>query len=349
MAKRVLITGGAGFIGRNLVEHNMELGNSVTVFDNLSRPGGGSKLNADYLENKYRGNSRFNIKIGDVRHYQQVTEAMRDIDVVYHLAAQTAVTTSMENPLEDFEVNGIGSFNMLDVAKGIVPSPIVVYTSTNKVYGDLSKKPVMMKDNDKRWDFIEDEYRDGISEDYPLDYESPYGCSKGIGDAYCLDYARTFGLKTVVFRMSAIYGIGQNPLEGQGWIAWLVRRAIDRQPITIYGDGKQVRDALFVSDLVRAFDGAVDNIERTKGQAYNIGGGRANSLSILELLKLMEDDLGINPSQVNYADWRRADQKVYISNTLKANRDFGWSPEISVSDGIRKLHSWMSGNEGRLS
>ena len=341
--KQILIAGGAGFIGSNLAEHNIARNNKVTVFDNLSRPGGGSNRNIHYLLSKYQDNPNFCFVEGDVRNFNQIQEAMIGTDVVFHVAAQTAMTTSIEDPIEDFEINARGTFNVLEAARQSSSPPILIYTSTNKVYGDLTRKPVALIEKEKRWDFAHEEYSEGIDEYYPLDFEGPYGCSKGIGDAYCLDYARTFGLKTVVFRMSAIYGVGQHPTEDQGWVAWLIRRAMEKKLITIYGDGKQVRDILFIDDLVNAFDKALENIEKIKGQAYNMGGGRANSLSILELLEFIENDLGIKSPEVAFAPWRRADQKVYISNTNKAKRELGWKPEVNMEEGIRRLYEWMKG------
>ncbi len=344
MAQRVLITGGAGFIGSNLVEHCLSKGCQTVVFDNLSRPGGGARKNIDYLTNKYKGDPNFEFVHGDVRNLDQLKKVMKGVSSVLHAAAQTAVTTSIEDPVEDFEANARGTFNVLEAARISGSDPVIIYTSTNKVYGDLTRKTVTLLETEKRWDFADEEYFQGIDEEYPLDFEGPYGCSKGIGDAYCLDYARTFGLKTVVFRMSGIYGVGQHPTEDQGWVAWFVRRAMEKKPITIYGDGKQVRDILFITDLLDAFDKAAENIERTKGQVYDIGGGRKNSISILELLEFLEEGLGIKPSEVNLSGWRLADQKVYISNTQKARGEFGWEPKVSKEEGIRRLHEWMKGN-----
>jgi CDP-paratose 2-epimerase len=317
----------------------------VTIFDNLSRPGGGARRNIEYLTGKYKDNPRFKFVLGDIRELEQLERVMEGVDVVFHVAAQTAMTTSIENPVEDFEINARGTFNVLEAARNAGSAPILLYTSTNKVYGNLTRQRVELVEKDKRWDFAEEKYREGIDENYPLDFEGPYGCSKGIGDAYFLDYARTFGLKTVVFRMSAIYGTGQHPTEDQGWVAWFIRRAMENKPVTIYGDGKQVRDILFITDLLNAFDRAVEKIDVTKGQVYNIGGGRENSLSILELLELMEGELGIKPSGVDFGPWRLADQKVYISNTAKARRDFGWAPKVSKEEGIARLFRWLK--EGR--
>ena len=346
MTKKILITGGAGFIGSNLTEHNLSRGYQVVVFDNLSRPGGGAQKNIRYLMNEYKGNSNFQFVEGDVRDLNQLKKVMVDVDAVFHLAAQTAMTTSISDPIEDFETNARGTFNVLETARASASQPVLIYTSTNKVYGGLTRKPVELVEKEKRWDFAEGEYSEGINEHYPLDFEGPYGCSKGIGDAYCLDYARTYGLKTVVFRMSAIYGMGQHPTEDQGWVAWFIRRAVEKKPITIYGDGKQVRDILFIDDLIDAFDKALENIERINGEAYNAGGGRENSISILELLEFLENDLGIESPEVTFGPWRRADQRVYISNTNKAKREFGWKPKVKMEEGIRRLHEWLKEEGG---
>lgn len=345
MIKKILVTGGAGFIGSNLTEHYLSKGCQVTVFDNLSRPGGGAKKNIEYLMNKYKSDPNFEFVQHDVKNLSQLKEAMKDVDAVFHVAAQTAMTTSIEDPVDDFETNAKGTFNVLEAARSSDSDPVIIYTSTNKVYGDLTRKMVKLVEKAKRWDFAEEGYLEGVDEGYPLDFEGPYGCSKGTGDAYCLDYARTFGLRAVVFRMSGIYGMGQHPTEDQAWVGWFIRRAMEKKPITIYGDGKQVRDILFVTDLLDAFDKAVENIERTKGQAYNIGGGRNNSISILELLEFLEKDLRIEPSAVSFGPWRLADQKVYISNTLKAKREFGWEPRVSKEEGIRRLYKWIKRGE----
>jgi CDP-paratose 2-epimerase len=343
MEYKILITGGAGFVGSNLVEHFLKKGNEVIVFDNLSRPGGGAEKNLKILMEKNKNNPKFRFVKGDIRVMPQLEKEMKDVDVVFHVAAQTAMTTSITNPAEDFEVNALGSFNVLEAARKSGCNPVMIYTSTNKVYGDLTKKNVELVEKETRWDFASKEFTNGVDEEYPLDFEGPYGCSKGIGDAYFLDYARTFGMKNVVFRMSGIYGIAQHPTEDQGWVAWIVRRAIEKQPITIYGDGKQVRDILFCSDLVKAFETAIENINKTRGQPYNIGGSRKNSMSIIELLNFMKNTLKIQPSKVGYDEWRRADQKVYISNTAKAKKDFGWEPETPMEAGITKMFNWLNG------
>ncbi len=341
MTRKVLVTGGAGFVGSNLTEFFMGRGDNVVIYDNLSRPGGGAKVNIKYLLEKYKSNPSLSFVEADIGDFGKLSETMKDADIVLHVAAQTAMTTSLEDPVGDFETNARGTFNVLEAARRADNNPIVVYTSTNKVYGELTKKAIELEEKEKRWDFAADEFKKGVDEDYPLDYEGPYGCSKGIGDAYCLDYARTFGLRTVVFRMSGIYGTSQHPTEDQAWVAWFIRQAMENKPITIYGDGKQVRDILFITDLVDMFDRVITGIDKAKGKAYNIGGGRENAISVLELLDLMESELGIKPSQVTFDSWRRADQKVYISNTGRANREFGWEPKVTKEDGIRKLYEWM--------
>ena len=335
---KLLVTGGAGFIGSNLAEHFLLRGCQVIIFDNLSRPGGGARRNIDYLRNRYRGDQKFTFIEGDVRDIGQLLEVTECVDVVFHTAAQTALTTSIKDPLVDFETNARGTLNVLEAARKSKSNPIIIYTSTNKVYGQLTKKPI---EKAKRWDFAETDYLQGIDEASPLDFEGPYGCSKGVGDAYCLDYARMFGLRTVVFRMSSIYGPRQHPTEEQGWVAWFIRCAMEGKPLVLFGDGKQVRDILFVEDLIEAFDKVMEQIDTTKGRAYNIGGGRANSISILELLELLERKFGIKPSEIISHACRPADQKVYISNTSKAKRDFGWEPKIGKDEGIQRFYEWM--------
>jgi len=342
MEYKILITGGAGFIGSNLADHFLKKGNEIIIFDNLSRPGGGPKINLKMLQAK--NNPRLKFVNGDIRMLPQLEREMKDVDVVFHVAAQTAMTTSITDPVGDFEINAKGSFNVLEAVRRSGCNPVMIYTSTNKVYGDLTKKKVELAEKETRWDFANKEFAEGVDESYPLDFEGPYGCSKGIGDAYFLDYARTFGMKNVVFRMSGIYGIAQHPTEDQGWVAWMVKRAMEKQPLTIYGDGKQVRDILFCEDLVRAFEMAVENIKKTKGQPYNIGGSRRNSISIIELLQFMKNKLNIQPSKISYDEWRRADQKVYISNIAKATKEFGWKPEIPMERGIAKMFEWLKGS-----
>jgi CDP-paratose 2-epimerase len=326
MIDKILITGGAGFIGSN-----------------LSRPGGGARQNIACLTRKYQNNPAFEFIEGDVRDLSLLHRSALHAGVIFHLAAQTAMTTSLADPREDFAANALGTVNLLEAVRDSGAMPVLVYASTNKVYGDLTRQPVKLVETASRWEFADREYYGGIDENYPLDYAGPYGCSKGAGDAYFLDYARTFRLKTVVFRMSGIYGLSQYPTEDQGWVAWFIRQAMRCQPVTIYGDGKQVRDILFITDLLDCFDRAVRGITITGGQVYNIGGGRENSISVLELLEYLGRELKITPSQVSFAPWRLADQKIYISDTRKARRDFGWEPRVGKEEGIGRLFEWLKG------
>jgi CDP-paratose 2-epimerase len=338
----ILVTGGAGFIGSKIVMHRLGLGDDVTVYDNLSRPGGGAGKNIDMLIEKYQNHRKFHFIYGDVRNFDQLSYAVADKDVIFHVAAQTAMTTSLENPAEDFSVNAQGTFNVLEAARLNGHNPIMIYTSTNKVYGDLTKKKVILQEDKTRWNFVN---MSGVDESYPLDFEGPYGCSKGVGDSYFLDYLRTFNMRTVVFRMSGIYGTSQYATEDQGWVTWITKQALENKPITIYGDGKQVRDILYIKDLLDAFDRVIINIDDIAGHVFNIGGGLDNSISVLELINILYDILGISPSEIKYADWRRADQKVYISDITKASRLLGWMPKIDPIIGIKNVAKWL-GYEG---
>lgn len=335
MARTIFITGGAGFIGSNLAAFYIKQGERVIVFDNLSRPG--VQHNLDWL--KTLGEFVF-IK-ADIRDYQALTDAFTKyapIDVVFHEASQTAVTTSVKDPREDFEVNAYGTFNVLEAIRNFAPDAAMVFASTNKVFGNLEEVPFAT--TDARHLFQDERYTRGITEQHNLDFHSPYGCSKGAADQYVRDYARIYGLKTVVFRQSCIYGYRQIGLEDQGWLAWFLIRAILDQPITIFGDGKQVRDVLFIDDLIRAYDLAVTNIDRTAGHVYNIGGGVDNTLSLLETMDMIREISGKTP-QLSFADWRPGDQRIYISNIGKATDHLGWTPAVSVRSGLGNLHNWL--------
>lgn len=336
MKNRVLITGGAGFIGSNLAAHYLKKGWQVTVFDNLSREG--ADKNLDWLVRSSKGD---NLKVieKDVRDFEAVKKAVALADLIYHLAAQVAVTTSISDPREDFEVNALGTFNILEAARKASHKPIVIYSSTNKVYGRLEDIP--MKEGEKRYNLRE---IDGITEKQPLDYHTPYDCSKGIGDQYTLDCSRIYGLPTVVFRQSCIYGPRQMGIGDQGWVAHFVISALHGKPITIYGSGKQVRDLLHVGDLIRAYEQAVDNIETCRGQVYNIGGGKEFSTSVLEAIELIGSFLGkkIKPS---FAEVRPGDQKIFISDNLKLKEHLGWKPEVHYEDGIPELIEWAKENQ----
>ena len=334
---KALIIGGAGFIGCNIAKRLIDQEDEVLVFDNLSRKGTHSNLR--WLQSA--GPVRF-IE-GDIRQsgaLQEVFHAHPDIDVVYHMAAQVAVTTSVTNPREDFEINAFGTFNVLEAIRLAEADPILIFASTNKVYGGMEEVKIVEKDGRYAYrDFAE-----GIPEDRLLDFHSPYGCSKGAGDQYVRDYSRIYGLPTVVFRQSAIYGPRQMGVEDQGWMAWFVIAAVTGKPITIYGNGKQVRDMLFVDDLLNAYDAAIARIDVAAGQVYNVGGGPTRTISVwTEFGPLLEQLLG-RPIPVAYGDWRPGDQPVYVSDIAKAGRELDWQPQVDVEEGVRRLYEWVVAN-----
>lgn len=335
---RTLITGGAGFIGSNLADSLLSQGHEVTVFDSLAR--GGGERNSEWLSARHGDALR--LVRGDVRDYDSLAKAAQGAEIIYHLAGQVAVTTSVADPRTDFEANALGSFNALEVARSLKTNPIFVLTSTNKVYGAMEDVAVIEKET--RY-----EYRDtpqGIAESQPLDFHSPYGCSKGTADQYARDYWRIYGLRTVVFRMSCIYGTRQFGIEDQGWVAHLIISAVLGRPITVYGNGKQVRDVLYIDDLVRAFQLAAERIDVTVGQVYNIGGGVENSLSIwIEFKEYLAALLGRMVEPAAYADWRPGDQPIFVSDTGKAARGFGWRPSVSKEEGIARLYRWVEANK----
>ncbi|HEY3118960.1 MAG TPA: NAD-dependent epimerase/dehydratase family protein [Chloroflexota bacterium] len=333
-ARRILVTGGAGFIGCNLVDALASRGDSVTIFDNLSRRG--SEANLAWINQHYGAN--VTMVHGDCRDSEALLDVARGQQVIYHCAAQTAVTTSVVDPRGDLEANLLGTFNALEAAREAGDDPVFVYTSTNKVYGALPHLTVTERNG--RYEFRD--IPEGVSEKEPLDFHSPYGCSKGAADQYVRDYSRIYGLRTVVFRQSCIYGPRQMGVEDQGWVAWFVIAASMGRPITIYGDGKQVRDVLYVGDLVRALLMAVEAIDRTKGEIYNIGGGPENALAIWsEFGPLLYRLLGQEVEPAAFRDWRQGDQKVFVSDVRKAQRDFGWRPEVEVEEGIGRLAEWV--------
>ena len=336
----VIVTGGSGFIGSNVSAAFLRDGCRVTVFDSLARPG--VDRNLEWLESQAPAGALRFVR-GDVRDAELVRSVVGadDVHLVFHFAAQTAVTTSLEQPREDLEINVLGTHNVLEAlrrSRAATP-PMLFYTSTNKVYGALPQRA--SAERETRYIFADPEVdRFGISEQEPLDFHSPYGCSKGAADQYVHDYARIYGLRTVVFRMSCIYGPRQFGTEDQGWVAHFMLAAAAGRALTIYGNGKQVRDLLFIDDLVRAFRLAALHIETTAGNVYNMGGGRANSVSIWhELRPLLEQYVG-RPMQVALDEWRPGDQPVYISDTRKAARDFGWQPQVDVEAGLRRLWEW---------
>ncbi len=332
------ITGGAGFIGSNYVARLLERGECVTVYDNLSRAG--AERNLAWLRSRF-GPNAFTLIRGDVRDADLLASSLGNADVVVHLAAQVAVTTSVEDPRTDFEINALGTFNVLEAVRQSPKRPMVIYASTNKVYGGM--EDVKIVEEQTRYRYADLPF--GVPESQPLDFHSPYGCSKGAGDQYVRDYARIYGIPTVVFRQSCIYGLRQFGIEDQGWVAWFVIAAVTGRPITIYGDGKQVRDVLFVDDLLNAYDAAVARRDEVAGEVFNIGGGPQNTISIWrEFAPLLEKALG-RSVPVSYGDWRPGDQRVYISDIRKAERLLGWKPRIGVEEGITRLVEWVKANK----
>jgi CDP-paratose 2-epimerase len=345
---KILVTGGAGFIGSHVAEHYAKKGSEVIVLDNLSRVEilgkkvGDPIYNWNYLKNNYR-----NIKLikADIRNFEEVKATSKDVDAIVHAAAQVAVTTSLSDPRIDFEINAFGTFNVLEAAR--LNDAALIFCSTNKVYGEnVNKIPV--KEEEKRYCFADEKYRNGIPETFPVDLcgHSPYGCSKLAGDIYVQDYAHTYGLKTGVFRMSCIYGERQFGVEDQGWLSWFVIAMLTDKPITIYGDGKQVRDVLYIGDLVEAFDRFLNS--NLKHEVFNIGGGPDNTLSLLELLDMLKKLTGKNPS-ITFSSWRPADQKVYVSDISKAKRILCWWPKVDPRNGIKRLVEWLSINLSLIS
>ena len=342
MSNKYLVTGGAGFIGSNYAARLIARGERVTIYDNLSRIG--APLNLKWLRSTYGKNS-FELVEGDVRDVQLITKCAHTADVIVHLAGQVAVTTSISNPREDFESNLLGTFNVLEAAKLSGRQPIVIYASTNKVYGGMEEINVVEGEKGYRYA----ELTHGISESFPLDFHSPYGCSKGAGDQYVRDYSRIYALPTVVFRQSCIYGPRQFGIEDQGWIAWFMIAAAMGRPITIYGNGKQVRDVLHIDDLLDGYDEAINHINVAEGQVYNIGGGPKNTISIWKEFGSMLEELVGHEISVSRENWRQGDQRIYVSDIRKARKELNWQPQISVEVGIRQLYSWIQGIRNILS
>lgn len=327
----ILIIGGAGFIGTNLAEYFYQKNHEVIIYDNLSREK--TELNLQKLK---KTSEKILFIKGDIRTSQELPDLIEKTDIIFHLAAQVAVTTSVINPRLDFDINLLGTLNILEALRQSQKKPAIIYSSTNKVYGNLSNIPII--EHKKKYSF--QEYPFGISEKQPLDFHSPYGCSKGAADQYVHDYARIFGLQTIVFRQSCIYGPQQYGCEDQGWLAWFAIAATQNKPITIYGNGKQTRDVLYIDDLCNAFDKAIANIDKTAGHIYNIGGGQKNTLSLLELLEILEQKLE-KKININYDKTRLGDQPIYISDIRKAQQHFGWTPKISPEEGMDKLLKWV--------
>ena len=336
---KMLITGGCGFIGSNLAAHFLDRGWEVVVYDNFARPS--AELNAAWLEGRSNGN--LSILRADVRDYVPLYKAMKGTSVVAHLAAQVAVTSSVGNPLYDFNVNAQGGLHVLEAARVSDPSPIVLYASTNKVYGQLNK----LRRTNGNLRYYTPDYPLGIPEEFPIDLHSPYGCSKGVCDLYAIDYARIFGLKTVVFRQSCVYGPRQFGIEDQGWLSHFVISAVLGRPITIYGDGRQVRDVLHVQDLIAAYERAIECIDACSGRAYNIGGGPQNTSSLLELIYRLEVKLD-RAIPLTFGNWRLGDQRVYVSDVGNAKQDLNWEPTTSVEEGLDDLCQWVEANKNMI-
>jgi len=330
-----LVTGGAGFIGTNVAARMLESGRAVRVFDNLSRAGVDANLR--WLCDAFPG--RVDVMYGDIRDRAAVARAVDGVSEVYHFAAQVAVTSSLSDPVFDFMVNAGGTLNLLEELRALPEPPSLLFTSTNKVYGDLEDVE-LVPDEGRYIPADTDTRMSGISEARAIDFHSPYGCSKGAADQYVLDYARTFGLPAVVFRMSCIYGPHQFGTEDQGWVAHFLIRAIENQTITIYGDGLQVRDILHVSDLVDAMLLAQSQMHALAGNAFNIGGGPERTTSLVELIETIRS-LRTAPPRVQFDAWREADQRYYVSDTRRFRDATGWSPRIGVAEGVGALHDWL--------
>jgi CDP-paratose 2-epimerase len=333
---KALITGGAGFIGSNLVHRLVSEGHQVVVYDDLSRRG--TEENVAWLRAEH--GDRWTLLQADIRDFEPLRLAATDRDIIYHMASQVAVTTSVQEPRHDFEVNALGTFNVLEAARLSRHKPIVIYASTNKVYGGMEDVAVVKGETRYRYR----DYPYGIPETYPLDFHSPYGCSKGTGDQYVRDYARIYGLPTVVFRQSCIYGPRQFGIEDQGWVAWFLIAAVTGQPITIYGDGKQVRDVLWVDDLIDLFQAAVARIDVAAGQVYNVGGGPQNTLAVWHELGPMLEELLARKVSVARDDWRPGDQRIFVADIRRADRELGWRPKVSKEEGVRRLYEWVVEN-----
>lgn len=338
---KILITGGAGFIGTNLADRLLAAGSDVVIFDNLSREG--SKLNLEWLQKKY--GTKLSVKIADIRDFEAVKNALTGVQHVFHLAAQVAVTKSLQVPLEDFEINLKGTINLIENIRTIDNKPDLLFTSTNKVFGSLSN--IELSRSKTRYKSDDQLIRaNGISHS-TLEFCSPYGCSKGAADQYILDYSKNFGFNAVVFRMSCIYGPHQYGNEDQGWVAHFLIRALDCIPVTVFGDGCQVRDILFVDDLIDAMILSQQYMHLLTGQAFSIGGGPLNTISILELLDQIQSIHGHTPP-IKFASWRSSDQKYYVSDISNFSKLTGWSPKVSVNEGIKMLYSWLKKNKEPL-
>lgn len=340
--RSVLIFGGAGFVGSNWARRLLETTEAkVHVFDNLSRPG--ARYNLDFLQKVAGKSGRLQITIGDVRDQAKVARVVKHATEIYHFAAQVAVTTAVADPRHDFEVNVGGTFNILEAARESERNPFVLFTSTNKVYGDLASRIAVAQPT--RYVVQGSAATD---ESQPLDFHSPYGCSKGAADQYVRDYARIYGLPTVVFRMSCVAGPRQFGNEDQGWVAHFLYAAMMHAPVTVYGSGLQVRDVLYVEDLLRAFEAVREHQDRTAGEVFNVGGGEANSVSLLELIEHIRDLTG---ERIDFErdHLRAGDQLYYVSDCSKLSRMTGWKPEVNVRDALDRMLAWYRKNRELIS
>lgn len=337
---KLLITGGCGFLGSNLAAHALSQGIELCVFDSLYRHG--SQSNLQWL----REQGRFDFVHGDIRNANDVLRVIERIkpDAIFHLAGQVAMTTSIADPRMDFEVNALGTLNVLEAVRLTAPDAIVIYSSTNKVYGDLEQ--YQYHETDTRYVCVDQP--NGFNEQTPLDFHSPYGCSKGSADQYLRDYHRIFGLKTVVFRHSSMYGGRQFATADQGWIGWFCQMASETrlgkrsEPFTISGNGKQVRDVLHAEDMISLYFAALRYIDMAAGNAFNIGGGFANSLSLLELFQLLQNEIG-QPLHYRQLPPRESDQRVFVADISKATALLGgWQPQVSAASGVSKMLAWVS-------
>jgi CDP-paratose 2-epimerase len=340
MSAPILVTGGAGFIGSNIANALAGQGHDVIVYDALARAG--VERNLEWL--KARHPDRISAIVADIRDRDELARAAREAQAVFHMAAQVAVTTSLDDPRDDFEVNILGTFNLLEALRGCGARTPVIFASTNKVYGDLAD--LSFDDTDGGYLPTDAAVRaHGIGEDRPLDFHTPYGVSKGAADQYVLDYARSYGLPAAVLRMSCIYGQRQMGTEDQGWVAHFLIRALEGQAITLYGDGRQVRDILDVSNAVEAYLAAWRNIDAVQGRAFNLGGGPANAVSLRTLLAHIGDLLG-REVELRFADWRAGDQRYFVADTRAAHAALGLSQPVGWRHGVERLARWLAEERG---
>lgn len=336
MKKKLLITGGAGFIGSNLADYFSGKNYQVTVFDNFGRFG--TRENAQWLKTNH---PEIKFIKGDIRKSKDLNRAVKNMDIIFHLAAQVAVTTSISDPQTDFDINALGTFNLLEAVRKIGSSPILIYTSTNKVYGGMDNLAIVEKNNQ----YVYRDLKKGVDETRNLDFHSPYGCSKGAADQYVRDYERIYDIPTVVLRQSCIYGPRQFGIEDQGWVAWFIIALSLDKSITVYGDGKQVRDVLYISDLVSLFEIVINKINTSRGKVYNVGGGINNTLAVWTKFGPMLEKLFTRKINVKFDDWRPGDQKVFVSDIKLAEKELGWKPKIGVDEGVKKLYAWVQQNK----